>query len=380
MTAINSKAFYGCNALNEVVVWGMDTAFANPIFSNLPTIYCYEFSDTEYWATEQGYNVVYLDNFDLNAIRVIAMPESMELACGSTQGISVSVFPKNDNPEVAWESSDPTIVSVNNGTVTANAPGEATVTASIGDISTSIRIKTYVVLEDFNLSDELWVIAKEAIPIEITSILPLGAETEIAWASGDTSIAEVDENGLVTGKKPGDVTITAQDKTGICKTTVVHVCYPVTAIDIQPVVPIQTGCSFQLIANVTMRSQSCINRLVTFTSDNEDVVKVSNKGLITAVNPGKAVITVASENGVSSSCEITVIKNLNSVLTLPVNLTSIDSEAFAGLDSADAVRIPVTVTVIAEDAFKDSDIVILAPKGSCAIQWAKEHDITYVEE
>ena len=219
----------------------MDTTFTGSGFSNSPTIYCYEFSDTEYWAIEQGYNVVYLDNFDLNTIRTITMPESMEMACGTTQKISASVFPQKDNPEVIWESSDPSIVSVNNGTVTANALGVATVTASIGDISTSISIKTYIVLEDFNLSDELWVIAKETIPVVITSILPSGAETEITWSSGDTSIAEVDENGLVTGKKPGDVLITAQDKTGICKTSLVHVCYPVTAIEIQQVMPIQTG-------------------------------------------------------------------------------------------------------------------------------------------
>ena len=104
-----------------------------------------------------------------------------------------------------------------------------------------------------------------------------------------------------------------------------------------------------------MRSQTCINRLVSFTSDNEDVVLVDDKGLITGVSPGKATITVAADNGVSTSCEITVIKNLNSVFTLPANLVRIDSEAFADIDSADAVRVPVTVTIIAEDSFKGSD-------------------------
>ena len=66
-----------------------------------------------------------------------------------------------------------------------------------------------------------------------------------------------------------------------------------------------------------------------------------------------------------------------SVLTLPLNLTSIESEAFAGINAAQAVRIPETVTEIADDAFDGSSVVILAPEGSYAIQWAQDNNIPY---
>ena len=74
------------------------------------------------------------------------------------------------------------------------------------------------------------------------------------------------------------------------------------------------------------------------------------------------------------------IPALEAVLNLPAGLTRIESEAFSGLASADAVRIPETVTEIAEDAFTDSDIVIIAPEGSYAVEWAENHNVIYIVE
>ena len=68
-------------------------------------------------------------------------------------------------------------------------------------------------------------------------------------------------------------------------------------------------------------------------------------------------------------------KELTNVLTLPEMLTKIESEAFAGLNNVDAVRISEKVTEIADDAFAGTDIVILAPAGSYAEEWAGEHGI-----
>ncbi|MBQ6528233.1 MAG: leucine-rich repeat protein, partial [Clostridia bacterium] len=67
---------------------------------------------------------------------------------------------------------------------------------------------------------------------------------------------------------------------------------------------------------------------------------------------------------------------------LPSDLTTIESQAFADLSSVDAVRIPATVTSIADDAFSGTDIVILTPAGSYASEWAQDpnHTFTVVTE
>ena len=74
-----------------------------------------------------------------------------------------------------------------------------------------------------------------------------------------------------------------------------------------------------------------------------------------------------------------VFINGDGILTLPAGLHQIDSEAFIGLPKFDAVRIPETVTSIADDAF-DSGIVVVAPAGSYAASWAAEHGFEVVEE
>ncbi|MEE1041113.1 MAG: hypothetical protein U0L10_10410, partial [Lachnospiraceae bacterium] len=72
------------------------------------------------------------------------------------------------------------------------------------------------------------------------------------------------------------------------------------------------------------------------------------------------------------------IPALEAILDLPAGLTRIESEAFSRLVSVDAVRIPETVTEIAEDAFTDSDIIIIAPEGSYAAEWAENHNVTCI--
>ena len=65
------------------------------------------------------------------------------------------------------------------------------------------------------------------------------------------------------------------------------------------------------------------------------------------------------------------------VVVLPASLTTIRSEAFAGLASMEAVSIPATVTWIAEDAF-DPGVIIIAPVDSYADRWAKDRGFPVV--
>ena len=67
-------------------------------------------------------------------------------------------------------------------------------------------------------------------------------------------------------------------------------------------------------------------------------------------------------------------------LQLPADLIRIDSEALAGLGSAEAIRIGDAVTDIAGDAFDGTEAVIIAPAGSYAAAWATEHAMVLLEE
>ena len=61
MTSIGDDAFSGCSGLTSVTILGKTVSFGSYVFSNRPTIYCYQFSDADQWALDNGYERVYLN-------------------------------------------------------------------------------------------------------------------------------------------------------------------------------------------------------------------------------------------------------------------------------------------------------------------------------
>ena len=68
------------------------------------------------------------------------IPNKYYLIQGKSLTINANVSPSNCTSTINWTSSDNNVASVNNGVVTAISPGEATITASIDNVSTSMKI------------------------------------------------------------------------------------------------------------------------------------------------------------------------------------------------------------------------------------------------
>ena len=305
---------------------------------------------------------------------MLTLEPDFRLAYEESRKIDISIFP-DDESAITWTSSNPAVVSVQSGVVTALANGTAEITATVGSVSGSMNIEVFTLATGFTLShSETWLVAKEGLQLSVMAYEPADASAEITWSSSDTSLATVSGNGQVTTYKPGDVTITATTEQGVRRDCLVHICYPITAIAFaEEAVSITVGDTAQLTANVTMRTQSCVNHLVTFSSSDETVATVSETGAVTAHALGTATITATAASGVSAECAVNV--RAANVLTLPASTTAIESEAFANLPSVDRIVIPATVTSIADDAFSGSNITIVAPADSYAANWAAEHNI-----
>ena len=323
-----------------------------------------------------------LDNADTDGIRTITIENSFRLACGQSREVAISVFP--DNPEITWTSSDPAIVSVLDGLVTAHAPGSAVITASVGSLSADVTVTTFLTAESFVLNvTEHWMIAKDTVDLCVEDTAPAGAETSIRWSSSDTTVATVSADGRVTTKKPSDadVIICATDAfTGIHQQAVLHVCFPVTAVAFDTdAATVKAGMSLGLVAHVTMNTQTCDNHLVVFTSSDETVAVVSADGVVAGISPGTATITASAVNDASIFAACTVTVTQSRILILPASLTAIESEAFAGLPNVEAIRIPAGVTSIAPDAF-DPGMTLIVPAESPWVQWAEDNGYIPVSE
>jgi len=151
---------------------------------------------------------------DLNSRTIdITIDDNAVLYVGDVIKLNVNV-----DDEVQWESKDPEIATINDdGVVLALAEG-------IVDI--------YVYYKDQSDSITLVVIKKSTPPtltingshnVEVGETITLQANTnDVEWTSSDENIAIVD-NGIVTGKKPGLVTITATSPSLDLSTT--HLVY-----------------------------------------------------------------------------------------------------------------------------------------------------------
>ena len=140
---------------------------------------------------------------------------------GNTLGLIVQVVPCGlslDN--LTWTSSNSNIATVDsNGVVKGINVGTATITVTSSN-GKSATCKVEVVDADIDVKEIILTPNETAIysgsSIQINAqVKPENATNrELVWSSSNSSVATVDSNGVVTGIKPGKVTITAKTKDG----------------------------------------------------------------------------------------------------------------------------------------------------------------------
>lgn len=64
---------------------------------------------------------------------VTVSPKTNNLEVGTTRNLNATVEPSTARQDVTWSTSDESVATVDNGTVTAVSAGEATITASAGN-------------------------------------------------------------------------------------------------------------------------------------------------------------------------------------------------------------------------------------------------------
>ena len=125
-----------------------------------------------------------------------------------------------------FKSSSSTIASVNTyGKITAKKSGTTTITAKIkkGEASCKVTVnKTKLTISDTRVSIE------RGGTFQLTA--SASSPSPITWKSSKKSVAVIDENGVITGMKPGETSITALVD-GISKTCNVTVKTPTIKLD-----------------------------------------------------------------------------------------------------------------------------------------------------
>ena len=154
------------------------------------------------------------------------------------------------------------------------------------------------------------------------------AQTTKTWASSNTSVATVDQNGVVKGVKAGKATITLTvqnpgDAQALVLTKDVTVKQYVTSIKLNASTKaIYNGKSFTLKA--TVNPKNAAYKTVTFSSNNTRIATVNAKGVVVGKKPGTAYITVKAKDGSNKSarCKVIVKQQKATKLTISAKKTT----------------------------------------------------------
>jgi len=131
----------------------------------------------------------------------------------------------------------------------------------------------------------------------------------ILWSSADTSIATVNNSGLVSGVLFGSTSITAASGTVSGSTTINIALANIIKIDVTPTSPsIFVGSDQPFVATATVQGGQTfdISDSAQWTSSNTSVATIDSTGDATGLAVGTTQITATSDNVTSTAVTLTV--------------------------------------------------------------------------
>lgn len=154
------------------------------------------------------------------------------------------------------------------------------------------------------------------------------AQTTKVWASSNTKVATVNQNGVVKGVKAGKakITLTVQnpgDAQALVLSKDVTVKQYVTSIKLNAArKTIYNGKSFVLKAKVNPKNAA--NKAVTYKSSNRKIATVTSKGVVKGIKPGRVIITVTARDGSKkvAKCQVTVAQQKATKLKISAKKTT----------------------------------------------------------
>lgn len=218
--------------------------------------------------------------------------------------ISCTIEPAEVPKDYSYYASNPEIVEIENGVITAVSVGETDITAICFDKQVTFHLTVAVLPKEIKLSHTgYWIAQGTTKQLRVAEYVPADVTDQtVTWSSADTSIATVADDGTVAAAQLGQTTITAKcgDVTADC---VIVVYASATSLSVsKQELRLKPGESEQLIA---MAYPQADHRRIVWTSSDEGVATVSSDGTVTAVSAGTATISVTAD-GLTEVCTVTV--------------------------------------------------------------------------
>lgn len=237
------------------------------------------------------------------------------------------------NKNVTWASDHEEYAMVDeNGLVTANSKGTATITATCNGVSATcvvVVIESAVTIlnsEGATLYPSTLLINSKGNNKYDLNVRIDGRNQKASWTSSSRDIAIVNYKGLVQGKSGGEAVVTAEAN-GVRSECLVTVVDTYTELDYTQLTLYSNGQGTDKLRTITATIEGAdLARNVKWSTSNSEVISISNEGTralsnqttyggqasanITALKEGTAIIYVTA-NGVTAQCKVTVKKDVD---------------------------------------------------------------------
>ncbi len=253
-----------------------------------------------------------------------AVPTKDVLKVTETASFAVTTYPNTISQAVTYESSDTNVGTISDeGVFTAVTVGTTQITITSVYDPSMVVVKTMTVVYD-DTTDIT--IAEAAVTLDyqteyqinataLPNEYPHQANPNLVYISSDETIVSVSETGLVKGLKVGEATVTVKSADGLVEKNVVFTVKYADATAIAVLNgeealendgTINTDTDTKKITLKISITPDNAEQVYTCVSDNEEVITVTDKGVITVVGAGTAKVTITSG-------ELTFVINVNVV-------------------------------------------------------------------
>jgi uncharacterized protein YjdB len=279
--------------------------------------------------------------YDANAKKIVLDKTNSTLAKGSDGEIALDskVFSSDANPSIGYDEAafgKPTSfrVFVDNSIAEVFINEKAAFSFRIYPTKTDSRGIELFSEGASTFSVTMWATGVSTTPIPVTGIslnksnttivigntetllgivAPSNATNKaITWTSSNSNVANVSSNGVVSAVSLGSAVITAKtvdgNFTATCNVTTANPAPPVLVTGVTlDVTSASLFTNGTLMLVPTISPSNATNKNVTWSSSNTAIAVVNTPGIVTAVGPGTATITVTTvDGGKTATCTVTV--------------------------------------------------------------------------
>lgn len=247
----------------------------------------------------------------LNAPKKLALDRTALSMFPGDTCLLTPILPKNTAGSVAFESSDPAVAAVDaeTGEVRGVALGSAVITATaFNGRKASCAVEVGYTPKKLSISRKKATLGVgEGFALTARPLRKNGkaAGGTVYFTSGNSDVAAVDADGVVTGVGPGTATVAARLSNGVrasCRVTVKAAPTSVKLVAASP--KLTVGGRTKLKVTLSRDSASAL----TWSSEDVGVASVSAKGEVMAIRPGETRVSVTTFNGLSASCALRVFE------------------------------------------------------------------------